>query len=190
MLGRILTTPTKELPNPSAVGPLPDFLDPSVLAGLDPHEDWISWPGVSVPPAPLLMGTDDMRRDRLSVALTAAAVYALRTVTGNGENMDFDPDDLIAYLQVGMFGYFTETGRVFEEADNSPDAGDCIDMLTEQDPNAPWLSQAHVICSEAGIPAGHISDRLNILGAILNGMRSGPNDAHLTGEVKGLWDGN
>lgn len=187
MLERILTTPVYELPTPTAVGPLPDFLDPSVLGGLDPHEDWLTWPGASVPPMPLQMGVDDVRRDRLSVALTAAAVYALRTVTENGQNMDFDPDDLVAYLQVGMFGYFTQTGLVEEERDNPPEPGVCMDMLTEQDPNAAWLSHAHVICSDAGIPVGHISDRLGILSEILEGMRSGPNDTHLSGEVKGGW---
>jgi hypothetical protein len=187
MLERILTTPTKQLEIPTAIGPLPEFLDPSVLGGLDPHEDWLTWPGVSVPPAPLLMGAEDVRRDRLSVALVAAAVYALRTVTRNGENMDFDPDDLIAYLQVGMFGYFTDTGLVQEDADNSPDAGACMDMLGEQDPNAAWLSLAHVICTEAGIPEGHMNDRLPILRDILEGLRGGTNDAHLSGEVKGGW---
>lgn len=33
----------------------------------------------------------------------------------------------------------------------------------EADPNAPWLSEAHALCSDAGIPPGHISDRIRAL---------------------------
>lgn len=34
---------------------------------------------------------------------------------------------------------------------------------TDADQNAPWLTLAHTICSDAGIPVGHITDRLNAL---------------------------
>lgn len=33
----------------------------------------------------------------------------------------------------------------------------------DSDPNAPWLSLAHTVCAEAGIPPGHISHRLEQL---------------------------
>lgn len=184
MLERILTTPTRELETPTAVGPLPEFLDPSILGGLDPFEDWLSYPGVDVPPMPLRMGQDDVRRDRLSVAVTAATVYALRTVTNCGEVMDFDPDELVMRVNVGMFGYFSPDGFGFSAHDNPPDSGSCLDMLGEQDPNAAFLSLAHVICSEAGIPEGHINDRLPILRDILQGQRKGTSDVGLVGEVR------
>ena len=35
--------------------------------------------------------------------------------------------------------------------------------MTETDPNAPWLTLAHIICSEAGIAPGNIESRLTIL---------------------------
>jgi hypothetical protein len=35
--------------------------------------------------------------------------------------------------------------------------------MTETDPNAPWLTLAHIICSEAGIAPGNIEARLTIL---------------------------
>lgn len=31
------------------------------------------------------------------------------------------------------------------------------------DPNAPWLTEAHLLCNDAGIPPGHISFRLKAL---------------------------
>lgn len=184
MLERILTTPTRDLEKPTAVGPLPDFLDPSVLGGLDPVEDWLAWPGVDVPPMHLRMGIDDPRRERLSVAITAATVYALRTVTNNGEVMDFDPDELVMRVQVGLFGYFSADGLAFSEHDNPEDSGQCLDMLSEQDPNAAWLSTAHVTCTEMGIPEGHISDRMTILRDILEGQRKGTSDVGMAPEVK------
>lgn len=35
--------------------------------------------------------------------------------------------------------------------------------LSDTDPNAPWLSLAHMICADAGIPPGHITARLEAL---------------------------
>jgi hypothetical protein len=46
-----------------------------------------------------------------------------------------------------------EISRLKAETDNCPDG----------DPNAPWLSLAHMICSDAGIPPGHITTRLEAL---------------------------
>jgi len=135
---------------------------------------------------PLRMGIDDPRRDRLSVAVTAATVYALRTVTNNGEVMDFDPDELVMRVQVGMFGYFSPDGLGFSERDNPEDSGHCLDMLGEPDPNAAWLSLAHVICTEMGIPEGHINDRMPILRDILEGQRKGTSDVGIVGKT-GDW---
>lgn len=36
-------------------------------------------------------------------------------------------------------------------------------MPADSDANAPWLTIAHIICSDAGIPSGHISERLEAL---------------------------
>lgn len=33
----------------------------------------------------------------------------------------------------------------------------------EVDPNAPWLSDAHALCADHGIPPGHIADRIKAL---------------------------
>lgn len=39
--------------------------------------------------------------------------------------------------------------------------------LAEADANAPWLTQAHILCSDHGIPHGNISDRLEMLAGYL-----------------------
>jgi len=36
-------------------------------------------------------------------------------------------------------------------------------ILSDTDENAPWLTLAHIICADAGIPVGHINDRLKAL---------------------------
>lgn len=33
----------------------------------------------------------------------------------------------------------------------------------DQDHNAPWLTAAHALCADCGIPSGHITDRLKAL---------------------------
>lgn len=38
-----------------------------------------------------------------------------------------------------------------------------VKELTDQDPNAPWLTEAHALCSYMGIPQGHITDRIRAL---------------------------
>ena len=190
MLAHLLTTPVRHIEEgPGQVGEFPDFLDMAVMAGLDEYEDWLRWPGFNIPPMPLRMGEHDPRRHRLGAALTEVAVYALRSATGNGEISELDPDELVRHLHIGMFGYFTENGFGTLELENPEDSGDCLDMLGEQDPNAAWMSLAHVICYEAGIPSGDLTERLQILRDILQGQRQGSNDAPLSGEVK-AWDGN
>lgn len=47
------------------------------------------------------------------------------------------------------------------------------DNQQDADPNAPWLSLAHMICTDSGIPPGHITSRLEAL----RGKLDGPNDA-------------
>jgi hypothetical protein len=43
-----------------------------------------------------------------------------------------------------------------------------IDRLTaEQDVNAPWLSLAHIICTDMGVPQGRIEWRLQVLQGLL-----------------------
>lgn len=42
-------------------------------------------------------------------------------------------------------------------------ANDREARLAEVDANAPWLTQAHILCSDHGIPPGNISDRLSLL---------------------------
>lgn len=45
--------------------------------------------------------------------------------------------------------------------------------LPDADPNAPWLSLAHLICADAGIPPGHITARLEALRDKLDGTAQG-----------------
>lgn len=46
---------------------------------------------------------------------------------------------------------------------NLPEQAATIKELTDQDPNAPWLSEAHALCADMGIPPGHITDRIRAL---------------------------
>jgi hypothetical protein len=39
--------------------------------------------------------------------------------------------------------------------------------IADSDPNAPWLALAHTICADAGIPAGKITWRLEVLHGLL-----------------------
>jgi len=47
-----------------------------------------------------------------------------------------------------------------EQADHIVDANK---MVSDSDPNAEWLTTAHIICTEQLIPCGHINNRLNAL---------------------------
>lgn len=47
--------------------------------------------------------------------------------------------------------------------------------MTDNDPNAPWLSLAHIICADAGIPPGPIFYRLEALRDKLDAWRQIPN---------------
>lgn len=59
---------------------------------------------------------------------------------------------------------------------------DCDYVPPEADPNAPWLTEAHMLCSDHGIPAGHITDRLRALRQKLDQ----PSPAHTRDELRAL----
>lgn len=46
------------------------------------------------------------------------------------------------------------------------------DSLTaDADPNAPWLTEAHTLCADLGIPPGHISELVKALRGIVERLR-------------------
>ena len=47
-------------------------------------------------------------------------------------------------------------------------------MSQDTDPNAPWLTLAHIICADAGIPPGPIIERLEVLSNKLDEWRKRP----------------
>ena len=47
-------------------------------------------------------------------------------------------------------------------------------MSLDTDQNAPWLSLAHIICADAGIPPGPITQRLQVLRDKLDYFRQRP----------------
>jgi hypothetical protein len=95
----------------------------------------------NVPPMPLRMGSADiakifvgsgarpadkqysLTKNEFAEMLKAAGKYAVRCATMNGKDMDFDPDALLQNLQVGMLGYWTDTGLSEDEWAN-PAEGD------------------------------------------------------------------
>lgn len=59
----------------------------------------------------------------------------------------------------------------FESADRSIEnirAALAATPAPEADPNAPWLTEAHMLCTEQGIPQGHIADRIKALRVALD----------------------
>lgn len=98
------------------VGILPDNSGFAVMSMPLPEDHWIyGEPECNVPPMPLLCGTDDSHRPLLKEGIVAAARYAVRSSTMNGEEMDFDPDALVQNMVVGMLGYFTPNGLSEDE---------------------------------------------------------------------------
>ncbi|MBU3577487.1 hypothetical protein [Polynucleobacter sp. UK-Kesae-W10] len=173
MLTNILTKTISEIEhNLEESGNLPDGTIFNLANYPLPQTHWSVRQAFNVPPMPMRMGAGDPRRERMSEALQAAGEYAVRMATNNGELAESDPDEFIDHLEVGFFGYFTEDGLSDDEWNNPPESGEYLDLLGEQDPDASWLSLAHVICSEAGIPNGDIADRLSLLRDILETLRT------------------
>jgi hypothetical protein len=79
-----------------------------------PTDHWITErdkEGFSLPPPmPFRMGSGDPRRDKFDEMVRAAAKYAVRASTMNGECADFDPDAMVQNFVVGMLGYHTPDG--------------------------------------------------------------------------------
>ncbi|HEX8552514.1 MAG TPA: hypothetical protein VF681_13280, partial [Abditibacteriaceae bacterium] len=65
---------------------------------------------------------------------------------------------------------FVRVGPDFDERmELIPAAPVCtpVQAAPDADENAPWLTLAHMICADAGVPCGHITDRLKALRDIL-----------------------
>jgi len=54
---------------------------------------------------------------------------------------------------------------------------------SDQDPNAPWLSSAHILCTEHGIPQGEITERID---ALRDKLSSPPSTEVLQAEIERL----
>jgi hypothetical protein len=66
--------------------------------------------GGNTPPMPFRMGSDDPRRQEFDGMVRAAAQYAIRASTWNGQDVDFDPDAMVQNFVVGMLGYHSPDG--------------------------------------------------------------------------------
>ena len=75
-----------------------------------PRDHWLYAEGANDPPAPYRIGVGETR-DRLVEDIRAAARYAIRASTMNGQEKDFDPDAMVQNLIVGMLVYWTEEGN-------------------------------------------------------------------------------
>lgn len=62
------------------------------------------------PPMPFRMGYADPRREQFNEMVRAAARYAIKASTMNGQDSDFDPDAMVQNFVVGMLGYHTPDG--------------------------------------------------------------------------------
>lgn len=99
-------------------GPLPDGSGFAVMSMPLPENHWI-YEEEMEPPAPLRMGTGELR-SILAEIIRKAGKYAVRGSTMNGKEMDFDPDAMLQNLVVGFLGYWTEDGYSHLD-DDEPD---------------------------------------------------------------------
>jgi len=91
-------------------GILPDKSGFIVASYPLPETHWL-YEEEQEPPMPLMCGVENPIRQILTPMMIKAAKYAVRSATGHGKIMDFDPDALVQNLLVGMFGYYTKDGR-------------------------------------------------------------------------------
>jgi hypothetical protein len=75
------------------------------------------------------------------------------------------PDNITASEWKRLRDWFADPQR--KPANTAFTAGAARDAATAFEsarcPNAPWLSEAHMLCTDMGIPAGNISDRMRAL---------------------------
>jgi hypothetical protein len=92
------------------VAKLPDGSGAATMSFALPKDHWLTKEGYDEPPTPFLMGTADGRRQEWVDKIRAAAKYAVRASTSNGEIDDFDPDAMVNNFVIGMLGYYTPDG--------------------------------------------------------------------------------
>lgn len=85
-----------------------------------PKDHWI-YGNSTYPPMPMKMGTDDPNRKTMTAHITAAAQYAIKASTMNGQDNDFDPDAMVQNMIIGLLGYNTPTGLSSEPQFNPPE---------------------------------------------------------------------
>lgn len=92
-------------------GALPDGSGFAVMSTPLPSDHWLTakHEKYDAPPMPLRMG-EGPARDKMAHAVRAAARYAVRGATRNGQEDDFDPDALVQNMVVGLLGYWTDDG--------------------------------------------------------------------------------
>jgi hypothetical protein len=75
-----------------------------------------------VPPMPMRMGTHDEQRALIVKAIKDAGKYAMKVTSRNGDIQNFDPDDFLNNLVIGMIGYWTDTGLSLDDSINPKEA--------------------------------------------------------------------
>jgi hypothetical protein len=107
------------------IGRLPDGSGFATMSIPLSKDHWIySGSGRDDSPAPFRLGAKDKIRviigDHFDVCFSKSVMqeylrdafkYAIRSSTGHGEDMDFDPNAMLQNLMTGLFGYNTEDGR-------------------------------------------------------------------------------
>jgi hypothetical protein len=88
---------------------LPDGSAVSTLSYSLPKDHWLYAEQDNTPPMGMRVGVGKERHER-AMQIMAAARYAIRAVTMNGKEQDFDPDALVQNMIVGLLGYWTEDG--------------------------------------------------------------------------------
>lgn len=104
-------------------GPLPDGSGFATMSMPLPKDHWLTKEGFNVPPMPFRVGQGPRRRlwllghkrEELRTKILEAARYAIRASTGNGREIDFDPDAMARNFVIGMLGYCTDDGLSSDE---------------------------------------------------------------------------
>ena len=100
-----------------------------------------------------------------------AAAHVAREDDGNDPDSDEDISSLNDRCERANEGVTEAMAKMrdgIHEFRKRKDRALAATPAPEADPNAPWLTEAHMLCTEQGIPQGHIADRIKALRVALD----------------------
>jgi hypothetical protein len=105
---------------------LPDGSGCATMSMPLPNGHWLKEEGYNIPPMGLRMGIAHPDHAAMVERVRAAARYAIRASTMNGQVEDFDPDAMVQNMVVGLLGYWTTDGGSSETWDMPEPLPQCV----------------------------------------------------------------